>query len=109
MKPIICHYCGKPIEKRDQLVTASNWLRVRPYHYVCFEEVEKESSTIYNSWTPLNGPAGNITAAIMAVLAGWLLLTDTWGLAGSLIGFLALYRVLIRLAALIGFERKVPA
>ncbi|QTM98524.1 hypothetical protein ERJ70_03955 [Sediminibacillus dalangtanensis] len=108
MKLTICHYCGKPIEKRDQLVTASNWLRVRPYHYVCFDEVEKESSTIYNSWTPLNGPAGNITAVIMAVLSGWLLLTDTWGLAGSLIGFVALYRVLIRFAALIGFERKVP-
>ncbi len=108
MKPIICRYCGKPIEKRDQLVTASHWLRVRAYHYVCFEEVEKESSTIYNSWTPLNGPAGNITAAIMAMLAVWLLLTGTWGVAGSLIGLLASYRVLLRLTAFLLFERKVP-
>ncbi|WP_053217085.1 hypothetical protein [Virgibacillus senegalensis] len=108
MRLTICRYCGKPIEKRDQLVTASNWLRVRPYHFICFQEVEKESTTIYNSWTPLNGPAGNVTAVIMAGLAGWLLATDSLGMAGSLIGLLALYRVLIRLVALVGFESKVP-
>ncbi|SDK48616.1 hypothetical protein [Sediminibacillus albus] len=108
MKQLTCRYCGKTIQKRDQLITASNWLRVRPYHYVCFSEVEKEASTIYNNWTPVNVAAANITSLIMAVLAGWLLFVDTWGLIGDLIGALAFYRVLIRLFSYFFIEINVP-
>ncbi|WP_077624440.1 hypothetical protein [Sediminibacillus massiliensis] len=108
MKPTICRYCHKEIKNRDELVTASNWLRIHPFHYVCFNKKDKETATIHTAWRPVNGTAGNITFLIMLVLAIWMLATNTWGIIGDLIGLVALGRVMVRVASFLWIERKLP-
>lgn len=108
MKSLICPYCKKPIEKRDQLVTVSNLFRIRPYHYVCYQKVEQETKTIWSFWTPLNGMVGNIRFIILLSLALWFLLTDSLGLGGELIGVISLYNVMIHVTSFFLYEKKVP-
>lgn len=104
----ICKYCKKEIKDRDELVTASNWFRVRPFHYRCFQKLEQETSAMWLAWTPVNGPSGNVTVLLMLVLAIWMLVTNTLGLIGDLIGILALYPILLRLISLFSIENKIP-
>lgn len=104
----ICRYCYKEIQDRDELVTASNWFRIRPFHYRCFELVEQDTRTIAGSWSPVNGRVGLITVALMVVLAVVLLTTDLLGGIGDVIGLLALYPVLLRALSYFLFEIKLP-
>lgn len=108
MNTNICRYCYKEIQDRDELVTASNWFRVRPFHYRCFELVEQGTRTIAGTWTPVNGRAGLVTVILMVVLALVLLATDLLGGIGDLIGLLALYPVLLRALSYFIFEIKLP-
>lgn len=108
MRAVICPYCHKPIEKRDQLISVTNLFRIRPYHYVCYQKVEQETKTIWNFWTPLNGLVGNIRLVILASLALWFLITNSLGLGGQLIGVIALYNVMIHITAFFLYERKIP-
>ncbi|WP_226038255.1 hypothetical protein [Aquibacillus saliphilus] len=108
MGPNICRYCYKEIKNRDELVTASNFLRIRPFHFVCFNELEKEVRTLWGFWRPLNGVSGNTRTIIMGVIAAWLLATNTLAEIGDLIGLIALYSVLVRAMSYIFFERKLP-
>ncbi|GGM25957.1 hypothetical protein GCM10011351_09490 [Paraliobacillus quinghaiensis] len=108
MKPVICPYCQKPIEKRDQLVTVSNMFRIRPYHYVCYQTVERETRTIWSFWTPVNGVAGNIRFVFLLGIAIWFLTTDSLGMGGELVGVIAFYNVMIHLTAYFLYERRVP-
>ncbi|MFD2924451.1 hypothetical protein [Halobacillus naozhouensis] len=103
-----CRYCYKPIRDRDELVTASNWFRIKPYHYKCFQEVEQETKTITGTWTPINGYAGLITVLIMLALSVWMLSTNTLGQLGNLIGLLALYPVFLRVVSFAWIESKLP-
>lgn len=108
MKTNQCRYCFKEIRDRDELVTASNWFRVRPYHYRCFELLEQDTKTIAGTWNPLTGTTGLITVIVMLVLSGVMLLTNFLGLIGDLVGFLALYPVLLRVLSFIVFESRLP-
>ncbi|SFJ61131.1 hypothetical protein SAMN04487936_10357 [Halobacillus dabanensis] len=108
MNKNICRYCYKEIQDRDELVTASNWFRIRPFHYRCFELVEQDTRTIAGSWSPVNGRVGLITVALMVVLAVVLLTTDLLGGIGDVIGLLALYPVLLRALSYFLFEIKLP-
>ncbi|WP_163529441.1 hypothetical protein [Halobacillus ihumii] len=108
MKPKMCRYCYKPIRDRDELVTASNWFRIRPYHYRCFQEVEQDTKTIVGTWTPINGPAGLVTMILMLALALWMYSTNTLGVIGDIIGLLAFYPVLLRVASFVFIESKLP-
>ncbi|MCT2535790.1 hypothetical protein NC661_07655 [Aquibacillus koreensis] len=108
MTPNVCRYCHKEIKDRDQLVMGSNFLRLQPFHYVCFQEVEKEGTTVWNYWKPLNGPSGNIRIILMAVLAIVLLVTDLLGEIGDLVAILSLYPVLLRVISIFFFELKIP-
>lgn len=104
----ICRYCFKKIQDRDQLVTASNWFRIRPYHYRCFELLEQDTRTIAGAWTPINGRVGLVTVFLMLVLSIVLLFTNLLGRIGDLVGFLALYPVLLRILSFFIFEMHLP-
>ncbi|MBN9656122.1 hypothetical protein J0K78_17735 [Halobacillus sp. GSS1] len=108
MNTNICRYCFKKIQDRDELVTASNWFRIRPYHYRCFELLEQDTRTIAGTWTPINGRVGLVTVFLMLVLSIVLLLTDLLGRIGDLVGFLALYPVLLRILSFFIFEMHLP-
>ncbi|WP_138420629.1 hypothetical protein [Aquibacillus sediminis] len=108
MKQPICMYCHKPIQKRDQLVTASNMLRIKPYHYVCFKEVEQEVSTIWNLWTPINSASGNIRFVLILIIAIWFLVTDVLGGVGDLIVLLATYPIVVRMVSFFLYEQRLP-
>jgi hypothetical protein len=108
MRHILCKYCYKEVENRDQLVTASNWFRIKPFHYVCFQEIEKETKMVWNSWTPVNGISGNISFMLLSALSVWMLTTHTFGYAGDMLGVIALYPVALRLLSLFFIEMHIP-
>jgi hypothetical protein len=104
----ICRYCYKEIQDRDELVTASKWFRIRPFHYRCFELMEQDTRTIVGTWTPINGRVGLLNVVLMVVLSVVLLTTDVLGGIGDLIGLLALYPVLLRTLSYFIFEIRLP-
>lgn len=108
MKLIICPYCKKPIEKRDQLVTVSNMFRIRPYHYVCYQKVELEVKAIWSLWTPLNGISGTVRFIILLGIAIWLLTTNKFGLGGQLLGLFSMYNVIVHITAYLLYDRRLP-
>ncbi|GGF16667.1 hypothetical protein GCM10010954_14090 [Halobacillus andaensis] len=108
MSTKVCRYCYKQIRDRDELVTASNWFRVRPYHYRCFQLLEEDTSTVAGTWTPINGRVGLITVALMLALSIWMLTTDTLHSIGDLLGVLALYPVLLRVISFLFIESRLP-
>ncbi|WP_035509952.1 hypothetical protein [Halobacillus karajensis] len=108
MNTNICRYCYKEIQDRDELITASNWFRIRPYHFRCFELLEQDTKTIAGTWTPINGRVGMVTVILMGILAVVLLMTHLLGRIGDLLGILALYPVLLRILSYVIFEMRLP-
>lgn len=108
MKASLCRYCYKEIKDRDELVTASSFFRIRPFHFVCFKKVEQETSSMGLGWKPLNGPSGTISFFIMFILAIVMLTTTTLHTIGDIIGVLALYPVILRIISYITIERRIP-
>ncbi|UOQ43603.1 hypothetical protein MUN89_17065 [Halobacillus salinarum] len=104
----ICRYCFKEIKSRDELVTASSWFRIRPYHYRCFQLLEEDTRTVAGAWTPINGTVGLVTVFIMLGLSILMLSTSLLGAVGDLIGVLALYPVLLRILSFIAIESRIP-
>ncbi|MBA2174646.1 hypothetical protein H0266_06945 [Halobacillus locisalis] len=103
-----CRYCYKEIRDRDELVTASNWFRVRPFHYRCFELVEQDTKTIAGAWNPVNGRTGLVTVVLMLLLFLVMITTNILGGIGDLLGFLALYPVLLRVFSYLVYEIRLP-
>ncbi|ARI78187.1 hypothetical protein [Halobacillus mangrovi] len=108
MNTNICRYCYKEIQDRDELVTASNWFRVRPYHYRCFEKLSQETETVGGNWTPVNGMTGLVTVILMLILAAVMLTTNILGMIGDLLGVLALYPIFLRMISYFVFEMRLP-
>ncbi|MCP3032414.1 hypothetical protein LF817_13885 [Halobacillus sp. A1] len=108
MRTQVCRYCYKEIRDRDELVTASNWFRIRPFHYRCFDLVEQETSTIAGTWKPINSRASLISVVLMLVLSVWMFATDTLGFVGDLIGLIALYPVVLRTISFVWIESRLP-
>ncbi|WP_079709059.1 hypothetical protein [Paraliobacillus ryukyuensis] len=108
MKPVICKYCHKPIEKRDQLVTLSNYLQIRPYHYVCYQKVEENTKTVWKLTTPLNGITANIRFVLLLLIAGWFLFTETYGAAGIVIAIISLYSIIFHITSYFLFDQRIP-
>lgn len=107
LEPDICRYCFKKIKHRDELVTASRWGNVKPFHYLCYQEIQKETKVSWLSWKPLNGMEGNIAALFLAAVAVWLFATDTGGTAGDIVAVISVYPLVLRLTSYVVFERKV--
>lgn len=107
MRPVICRYCYKKIETKDQLVTAFRWVTIKPFHYLCYQEIQQETDIFWLSWKPLNGWEGNLTSLLLTVLAGWLIWSETGGMAGNIAGVVALYPVALRIFSYYLFERIV--
>ncbi|MDC3413609.1 hypothetical protein NC797_08940 [Aquibacillus sp. 3ASR75-11] len=108
MSRILCKYCYNEIEDRDRLVVGSKWFQIKPFHYVCFQEIEQETEVAWNSWTPINGPAGTITFLLMLALSVWMLTTNTFGSRGKIVGIIALYPIILRLVSFFFIELRLP-
>ncbi|MBN8237246.1 hypothetical protein JF544_18530 [Halobacillus kuroshimensis] len=108
MKSNMCRYCYKEIKDRDELVTASSWFRLRPYHYQCFEKLVQDTRTVAGVWKPVNGLTGSVNLLVMLILAVGLLGTDLLGSIGDIIGVIALYPLFLRLLSYMIFERPLP-
>ncbi|WP_226576564.1 hypothetical protein [Halobacillus litoralis] len=108
MNTNICRYCYKEIQDRDELITASSWFRVRPYHYRCFELLEQDTRTIAGAWTPVNGRTGLVTVVLMGILSVVMFTTDILGGIGDLIGVLSLYPVVLRILSYFIYEMRLP-
>lgn len=107
MEPDICRYCYKKIKNRDELVTAFRWMEVKPFHYLCYQEIQKETNLIWLSWKPLNGWEGSVTFLLLAGFAIWFLFTEFGGVAGDIAGILALYPLFLRILSYFLYERKL--
>lgn len=108
VKSNMCRWCYKEIRDRDELVTASSWFRLRPYHYQCFEKLEQETRTIAGVWKPVNGVTGSVNVFVMLILAVVLLATDLLDGVGDIIGVIALYPLFLRLLSYVIYERPLP-
>ncbi|WP_082234788.1 hypothetical protein [Halobacillus massiliensis] len=104
----MCRYCFKHIRDRDELVTASNWFRLRPFHYRCFELLQQDTRPKAGTWNPVNGSVGTGVVIVMAVISIWMFTTGTLGAIGDIIGVLALYPIILRLLSYIIFELPLP-
>ncbi|MCA0983966.1 hypothetical protein LCL89_07810 [Halobacillus yeomjeoni] len=108
MRTNMCRYCYKEIQDRDELVTASSWFRLRPFHYRCFELLEQDTKTIAGNWTPVNGMTGRVTFILMVILAVVMFTTPLLGGVGDLLGLLALYPIFLRVLSFAIFESRLP-
>ncbi|SFG46210.1 hypothetical protein SAMN05216353_14518 [Halobacillus alkaliphilus] len=108
MNTNICRYCYKEIRDRDELITASNWFRVRPYHYRCFELLEQDTKTIAGAWTPVNGLTGMVTTVLMMILSVLMFTTNILGFIGDILGLVALYPIFLRVFSFAVFESRLP-
>ncbi|MBB6451816.1 hypothetical protein HNQ94_000237 [Salirhabdus euzebyi] len=108
MSSFFCHYCKKNIRDQDELITASRWFSIKPFHYQCFKQLEEETTSQRNLYIPVNGPSGMVTVVIMLLLSGWMLFTNTLNAIGDMIGIIALYPVLLRIISYFTIESKLP-
>ncbi|KGX90756.1 hypothetical protein N781_06500 [Pontibacillus halophilus JSM 076056 = DSM 19796] len=108
MRPVFCKYCSKPIDDRDELITATNYARIYPYHYLCYQELEQETTTVQRVWKPLNDGLGTYIAFLMLILSGWFAFTDTLGAVGDIIAALSLYPIGLRVLSFFLYELRVP-
>lgn len=60
-RPIICEQCHKVIEEKEDLVTASIFFRVKPYHYFCYGKDVRGARSVFFTNHPLNGISGHIS------------------------------------------------
>ncbi|WP_407270210.1 hypothetical protein [Radiobacillus sp. PE A8.2] len=67
-RTVYCTKCLKEIRVRDDLVTATSFFIVDPYHTACYAEDLKGAKTLFLSNEPINGFAGNFVT-IVALLA----------------------------------------
>lgn len=107
MESDVCRYCYRKIKSRDELVTAFRWMEVKPYHYVCYQELQKETTIFWKAWKPLNGWEGNTAALLLMVVAVLFLFTRIGEETGKLVGVIALYPLLLRGMSYFLFERKI--
>lgn len=116
MKDIVCKYCNKKINNRDELVTASILFNVKPFHYACFQKVTRETVISWTAWKPLNTATGVISMVIMLVLSIILLGTDLLADRttykdidiGNIIGIIALYPLALRIVSFVLYESRLP-
>ncbi|SDQ84077.1 hypothetical protein SAMN05216232_2242 [Virgibacillus subterraneus] len=100
---IYCDRCTRPIEIRDDVITAKILLDVKAYHEECYAKDLKGMKSFFLDNTPINGTAGNITTVLTAILGIiWLFVTD-----GSMrfIALAALFPVGYRLYSYLAIER----
>ncbi|MFC0523348.1 hypothetical protein ACFFGV_07100 [Pontibacillus salicampi] len=107
MDSVYCRYCTKDVEERQQLVTATNYFRILPYHRRCFEKVEEETIALTRSFKPVNGLAGNVTAFVLLAVALLFAFTPLLSMIGNVIAVLCLYPVVLRVISYFLYERRV--
>ena len=61
-KPVICEHCLTEITDKRDLVTASFFIFIVPYHAYCYSQGLKGVKTFILNNYPLNGASGNFSA-----------------------------------------------
>src|SRR5699024_3866240 len=61
-KPVICEHCLTEITDKRDLVTASFFIFIVPYHAYCYAQGVKGVKTFILNNYPLNGVSGNLSA-----------------------------------------------
>jgi hypothetical protein len=76
-KTVYCDKCAKEIEVRDDLVTATLFFEVVPYHSECYARDLKGARSFFLDNQPLNGFSGNFGFILVTIIAiGWLFFAE---------------------------------
>ena len=67
-KKIYCEKCTGEIITRDDLVVASIFLSIVPYHEECFSKELKGLSAMFVGNSPINGTMSNIITIITVII-----------------------------------------
>ena len=78
-KPVICEHCLTEITDKRDLVTASYFIFIVPYHAYCYSQGLKGVKTFILNNYPLNGVSGNFSAitAFIAIIISLIIIPGT--------------------------------
>ncbi len=104
-KKVYCKKCNTPILHKEDLVTATVYYDVFPYHSDCYVTDLKGPQTIILGKGTLNGFANNFKVISISIIAiFWAILADP---SIKWTSFVAIPFIIYRLYAYIAFERHV--
>jgi hypothetical protein len=102
-KTVYCGKCGNEIKVRDDLVTATLFLEVVPYHTGCYARDLKSVRTLFLDNQPLNGFSGNFGFILVTIMAiGWLFFAEN---SSKWLSLLAIIPIGYRLYSYLIYER----
>lgn len=105
-KPIFCEHCHKPIEDKEDLIVASLFFRIKPYHFFCYGNEVRGARSVFLTSHPLNGGTGMISYLLLILLTAALFL-----FTNNFIKYIALIYLIIetslRIFAFVKFTRKI--
>jgi hypothetical protein len=102
-KTVYCDKCQKEIKVRDDLVTATLFLEVVPYHTDCYARDLKSARTLFLNNQPLNGFLGNFGLLLVTIMAiGWLFFAEN---SSKWLSLLAVIPIGYRLYSYLIYER----
>ncbi|SFC34658.1 hypothetical protein SAMN02799633_00529 [Bacillus sp. UNCCL81] len=104
-KTVHCDRCLKEIRIRGDLVTATMFFQVVPYHEDCYAKDLKGAKTLFLNNQPINGFSGNfLTLLAFAVFIASFFIDDN---SMIYLSVLALIAILYRLYSFFIFERHL--
>ena len=103
---ILCQYCQRKIESRDDLVTSLMIFTLAPFHAACYTRALKGWHTIVLSNDPVHSVSGNIMVAVSLLMAIIVLITRE--IPGAFL-LVALLFPAVRLYSWLAYERHLEA
>lgn len=104
-KTILCKACKTPIKYHDDLVTATIFFEVYPFHHYCYVQDLKGPRTIILNNKPINGSANTFRVASLSFFA------ILWAIFASSdikwVAIVVLPIIIYRLHSYFSFERHV--
>ncbi|WLD94612.1 hypothetical protein [Alkalihalobacillus sp. AL-G] len=104
-KPVYCDKCHGEINNREDLVTATMFVSVVPYHESCYSKDLKGAKTFFLANQPINGFSGNFGVVVAALFGFGLLVFAEGGTRFTSVIFLL--AVFYRLYSYIAYERHL--
>src|SRR5699024_9528003 len=104
-KPVICEHCLTEITDKRDLVTASYFIFIVPYHAYCYSQGLKGVKTFILNNYPLNSVYGNFSAitAFIAIIISLIILPVT----SKYLAFIPDILIVGRLLSYILYERHL--
>ncbi|MFZ3577958.1 hypothetical protein [Virgibacillus sp. DJP39] len=102
-KAVYCDKCLLEIKVRDDLVTATIFFEVVPYHEECYSKDLKGAKSLFLTNQPINGFSGNIIILVIIALA------ITWAIVAEgpmkLLSAAGLIPIISRIYSYVIYER----